>query len=306
MAAGLLVRVAVMRRNLLVLAIVLVGCTRPNPAFDSESDSRASDEVADGTELSEAEGESGEAEGESDEAESSSTQSGDTDLPAAPCEFQPSAGLALGFGDPIHFGGSCPNGVGVWAEVIESSGGMAIVETCGAAGCESCSGGQPLSIAPLLLGDHLPVEPSTCLRIEASVPLGPVGDVCQWGALSLYSGNDGTPYVIAIAQGSEPTMMGLATLTGVIPVPIKVATCDCADIGQVGQVDDCCDQAASPPEFYGYPFGNTLVLPGEELMISLPNQAEADYYFRLFQAERLNTCQGPERALSWAVTAKLP
>jgi hypothetical protein len=166
-----------------------------------------------------------------------------------------------------------------------------------------CSGPHPLSAYPLVITDHIPIAGSSgCLRFQASVSLGASPDVCQWGAISLYEGPEATPYIIAIAHGSEPTPMAMQTLAGLIPDPVKAAVCSC---DEVGQAHDCCYQADSPPEFLAYPWGDDYLLPGDYAMIELPNPlATVDHYFHVYQAQRLNVCETAERSMSWAVKAK--
>lgn len=277
-----------MRRSLLVTAVLLAGCTRPNPAFDKfgESDGEGNDEVVDGS--------------EQDGSESGGSESDERDLPDLPvCEFQPADGLDLKFGDADYFGGTCPLSVDVWVRVVESVGGMAVVETCDPT-CQVCAGPQPLSIYPLIVTDYLPADPLTCSKLETSVSLGAAPDVCQWGALSLFDGVSLTPYVIAVAHASEPTPTGAVALAGLIPDPVKVGNCNCDD---VGQSHDCCYQAETPPEFWAYPWGDLLLQPGDSAPITLANQAGIQHVFEVFQAQRLHDCENPERALSWAVFA---
>ena len=285
--------VSPMPRNSVIVVALLVGCTRPNPAFDDfiASGSDESTSVAEGTSVAEA----------TDQAESGS-ESGVTDLPGT-CDFQPTAGLDLKFGDPSQFGGNCPPTANTWARVIESGGGLATVETCIDPGCVQCGGMHPMSIYPLLVGDYLPGDPPACLKLQASVSLGPAPDICQWGAISLHDALDSTPYVIATAHSSQPTPLGQETLAGSIPEPVEVGNCNCEDIG-LG--NDCCYQANTPPQFWGYPWGDEVLRPGDYGLLPLANQAGLEHYFKVFQAERIYSCEQPELALSWAVVAVFP
>jgi hypothetical protein len=287
--------VVAMRRNLIVTTLLVVGCTRPNPAFDEYLDGTS--ETLDGV----GDGDSGEVgEGGTEVGESGG---GEGDLPDdSVCEYQPSDGLDLRFGDPEYFGGTCPNSVDIWARIPGSGGGPSSVETC-SPGCDQCNGVLPISIEPLSLVDYVPTEEMNCLRIQANGPLGGEPGLCEWATLSLHDGWDDTPYFIAITHGSEPTPMGFATVSGLIPEPIEVASCSC---DAVGQSNECCYEADSPPEFLAYPWDDELLLPGDSAPITIPNQAGADHDFEVFQAERLNACESSGRSLSWAVLADLP
>jgi hypothetical protein len=285
-----------MGRSLLVGTLLLVACTRANPAFDP--DASGSDEVVGDDESSDV-GDATESSEQGESASETETESGASDLPNPACEHQPSAGLNLKFGDPAVLG-TCPVAIDVWARVVES-GGTWVVENCND-GCETCTATYPLSAYPMNLDGHVPGELNSCLRIQASVPLGQGPEACHWGALSIFDGVDFTPYVIAIANGSEPTSLGLQTVGDSIPEPVKVATCSC---DEVDQGHDCCYQSPTPPEFFAYPWDGEFLLPGDFGSISITNPHGLDYVFEVYQAERLNACDAPERSLSWAVSAKL-
>lgn len=280
--------------------LLLVGCTRPNPAFDpdaSSSEGVASNDDDVSTDVADAPDES-----EAESPTESEGESGEADLPAPVCEYQPAAGLNLKFADPVQLG-QCPVGMDVWVSVVET-GGTWIVQNC-ADGCNSCVGAlYPLSAYPLSLDGHVPSEPLSCLRIQAAVPLGAGPEACHWGALSIYDGLDNTPYVIATAQSSEPTTAGLLTLNDLIPDPVKVANCNC---DEVGQGHSCCYEAPSPPEFWGYPWDGGVVLPGQHAELEIQNPQGLGHLFKVIQAQRLYECESQgQLALSWAVVATLP
>lgn len=281
-----------MRRVLLVCCTGLA-CTRLNPAFDEARVSGESgmDSIADTSDSS----------AEASEADGSSTDDGLDDLPStSSCEFEPSEGLALAFSNPSYFGGNCPNGALVAIRVLSGNGGEATLSVCGD-GCLQCSGEHLLSTFPLVVTDHLP-KTDACLMLEASSPLGQDASHCYWGGLSIYDSLNYAPYVIATTHSVEPTAYGTAALGGAIPAPAMAGTCSC---DEVGQADDCCDQAPSPPEFWYYPFANMDVYPGDETPLVVPNLNTAQLHFELFQAELLHSCEIQGLQLSWAVVAEL-
>ncbi|MFO7564944.1 MAG: hypothetical protein R6X02_20030 [Enhygromyxa sp.] len=95
--------------------------------------------------------------------------------------------------------------------------------------------------------------------------------------------------------------MGEQILAELIPAPAKAGTCDCDDIGQG---NNCCYEADGPPEFWYYPFEGSNVFPGDSILLPLANPQVGDYYFELFQAQRIHSCESPNLELSWAVVAK--
>jgi hypothetical protein len=291
-----------MARSLVFFTVVLVtGCMQLNPAFDYD-EGFADDATPDGGSDDVAEGESGDAEAGSEQGEGEGSSSGgDGDLPAEACEYEPSFGLDLAFANPLFFGGDCPDSADLWARIPKSGGGPSMVESC-TPGCEQCSGALPLAIEPLSLSEHLPDDFQTCVRLQV-YDLVDTDEMCEWGAMSVFDGFDDTPYFIGIRGSAEPTPMGLATLAGLIPDPVMVGNCGC---DQVGQDDECCHQAATQPEFWGYPWNDDVVMPGESVEIEIPDDADVDHYFEVFQAQRLNGCDDSERSLSWAVFADMP
>lgn len=284
-----------MRRLALACSLTCLACVRLNPAFDearasesgSETRGDTSDPSDDGTD-------------ESSDTDATS-DTGLDDLPGQPvCELQPSDGLALVFGDPADIGGLCPNGVNAWAKISSAAGGEAMLTVCDDDSCEGCDGEHPLSAFPLIVTEHLP-QVGSCVLVQASTLLAEQPSSCLWGAISVHGPLNGAPYVIATAHSAPPTPYGADILAGVIPEPMKGSNCNCDDIGQG---NECCYQAEGPPEFYYYPFANGDVHPGEFISVQITNQATADYYFELFQAQRINSCEAPDLQLSWAVVAK--
>ncbi|HVI03795.1 MAG TPA: hypothetical protein VM869_34115, partial [Enhygromyxa sp.] len=100
---------------------------------------------------------------------------------------------------------------------------------------------------------------------------------------------------------SEPTPHGAAVLGDAIPEPLKAASCNC---DAVGQGNDCCYQAEAPPEFWYYPFDGQELFPGDYAPLTLSNQAGLQHVFKVYQAERLHSCESHELELSWAVIAQ--
>lgn len=205
-------------------------------------------------------------------------------------------------GDPSDFGGGCPTQVDVWATIGPGAGGEATLLICNTRDCGSgCTNDQPLSAFPLIITNHLPT-PDTCVRVQAGTPHGQDSGACGWGALSIIDPL-GLPYVIATTHSAPLTPHGAQALGQLISPPVKAGSCNCDDIGQG---NDCCYQADGPPEFWYYPFPSDDVFPGGSLLLPpLGDQGIADHYFRLFQAQRIRSCESQALQLSWAVTAKL-
>lgn len=289
-------------RRLVLLCCTCLACTRTNPAFDealanSESGSDERGETSEDPTGAEAEAEA-EAEGEAE----SESEGGLDDLPPElTCEFQPSPGLALAFGDPSYFSNTCPNNVDVWARVTVVEGGEATLAVC-AENCDSCIGEYSLSAYPLDITDYLPGDVDHCLRVQASTPLWQEPNHCYWGAISIHEAFTQVPYVVATAHSTPPTPYGMDLLAELIPEPDKALSCDC---DAVGQANECCYAAPGPPEFWYYPFNGMSLFAGDYAPIELANQAGVQHYFKVFQAERIYTCENTELQLSWAVVAEL-
>jgi hypothetical protein len=259
-------------RRVSLLALLCVACTRDNPAFDLRP-------------LAEEGTEAGSDEGE----------------PVA-CEFQPTDGLSLRVGGLINFGGTCAGGVNAGLKVVSATGGELVAEVC-AHGCEPCYASMlTISAYPLELENYIPMTPGECVSIEAGVSLFEEADACYFGGLTLYEHEPLAPYVIATAHSSEPTPMGAAMLGSSIPAPVKAGTCNCDD---VGQGNDCCYMAASPPEFWAYPLDGMQLFPGDYAPLAVPNQLGLTHVFKPFQAQVLHACEDAQRQLSWAVVAVL-
>lgn len=282
-------------RRLLLVCCTCLACTRENPAFDetltsAESETRGSTDTS--ADTSEAEADTSEAE----------TDTSPDDLPDEPaCEFQPSQGLALRFTDPEFFSGTCPNGVDVLAKINSAAGGEATFSVCGE-GCTGCAGEHQLSAFPMIITDYLPQGLDGCVVLQAANLFGQESSSCVWGAISVHDPLTGSPYVIATTHSSAPTPFATEVLGDLIPAPAKAGNCNCDD---VGQGNDCCYQAEGPPEFWYYPYEGTDLYPGDYAPLTLANQAATQHYFKVYQAERLHSCESHDLQLSWAVIADL-
>lgn len=221
--------------------------------------------------------------------------------PVDSCELAPSAGLRLAFGDPSSFGNTCPNGVSIWARVDVSADDVTAVSVC-QKDCTSCAGIQPIAAAPLVLTDHVPVDTSVCLRVEAEVPLGHDDETCFWGALTVYDAELAVPYLVATAHGSDPTPTGALLVGSEIPTPEPVLACGCDTLRDA---KGCCAGAREPVEFWGYPLDGTTLLPGDSVSVPIAEAQGFEAVFEVFQAHAIPTCEGLELDLSWAVYALL-
>jgi hypothetical protein len=293
MARGYLERVYLwqMHRTLEIgmlglLCLPCMACTRDNPAFD--------------TQLSTTEA-TGPGDGDGD----ASTTLDERDLPSEPaCEFQPRDGLSIVAGGPDDFGGDgagCPIGVTMWMKVVGAQGGVVEVEVC-PEGCQfECTGATlSLSLFPIDVSTHIPAELGKCMALEAGGSLGDDGSACYWGAMTIYDSVTNMPYVIATAHSYEPTPAGIEMLAGAIPMPEKAGTCNCEAIGQG---NDCCYGADTPPSFLGYEFESGPVLPGGSTELTLANSLGIGHTFELQQAQHIHSCESPDVELSWAVLA---
>ena len=298
-----------MRRFALLLSLGCLACTRPNPAFDGLADGTSGDGDGDTTKSttsSNGDGDgdpSGDGDGEPGTSESTGDGDGEppTDFPPDNlCPWQPSPGLALILGNPTNFGGQCPTGIDATVRVEEAIGGAASLGVCNE-DCSECAEGLKLSAFPLSVTNYMPTDADECLVVSAKGSLGGDANGCYWGALSVHDAFSEVPYVIATAHSAPPTPYGQDILAGIIPQPKLAGGCNCEE---VGQANDCC-YVAEPPEFYYYPFNGFDLFGGDYAEFDLAN-FPLGYFFKVFQAERVPSCEGDSLQLSWAVTAALP
>jgi hypothetical protein len=273
-------------RRVLLLCSTCLACTKLNPAFDEVlSDESEADTLTDTA-----------------EADSGTTMEVREDVPTEPaCAFEPTAGLAIRFGDVEYFG-ACPVGVDAWVRVVGVEGGQLSLAMCGQ-GCDNiCTGELPLTAFPLDVTQHIPPDAGdACMILQTSTLLGEDSSTCIYGSFSLHDPTSGNTHVLAISHSASPTSHGAGALGGLIPAPMKAGSCNC---DEVGQSNDCCYQADGPPEFYYYPFDGTQLFPGDYIQVSLANQPAAEHYFHVYQAQHVRGCENPEPQLSWAVKAK--
>lgn len=223
-----------------------------------------------------------------------------TDLPVEPvCALGPSPGASIRLGDPATFGGVCPTGMDIWTTVVSNNGAEIVLDTC-TESCAQCLGSDhPLSVSPLVIGDHLPAE--TCLLLQARSFLQLAEERCHFGALTIHDPLLSSPYVIATTRSSNPTPAAVDLLAGAIADPVKALECDC---DTVGQPTDCCHRADTP-SFWVYTIDGMDVYPGEDAPIEVGDTGGLAHSFRLFQAEQIPTCEDQTLHLSWAVVASL-
>jgi hypothetical protein len=278
-----------------LIGLLCMACTRDNPAFDAQLPAtEATSDPGDG--------DPGEGDGDGD----ASTTLDERDMPSEPaCEFQPRDGIAIRVGSPDDFGGGvCANNVIIWMRILAREGGVVEAEVCPEGCLQQCYGSTlAFSLFPIDVAAHMPADASKCLALETGGLRGSDESGCYWGALTIYDSGTMTPYVIATAHSSEPTPAGIEMLGGVIPPPEKAGTCGCDEIGQG---NDCCYGADTPPEFLQYPFESGPVLPGGSTELSLDNSGPDNlvHEFKLLQAQHIHSCESPDVQLSWAVLAK--
>jgi hypothetical protein len=58
-------------------------------------------------------------------------------------------------------------------------------------------------------------------------------------------------------------------------------------------------------EFWYYPLNGADLYPGNYALLPLANQGNIQHYFKVYQAERLHSCESHDLQLSWAVIAAL-
>lgn len=277
-------------RRVALVGLLCVACTRPNPAFDERP------LADDGT------GEQGDGDGDGDG--DPSTTVGTDDVPPEPpaCEWQPSEGLSLHVGGPENYGGVCAPSVTASGTLVSANGSELVLESC-TPGCVQCFDTTlTISTYPLSLDGHIPPPQGQCLEIEASSPISEEANACYFGALTIYVPNPLVPYVIATTHSHAPTPMGAAMLGGSIPAPKKAGNCNCDD---VGQGNDCCYAAPSPPEFWYYPIEGAQLFPGDYAPLTVPNVFGITHLLKLFQAQLLHSCESHDLQLSWAIVAEL-
>jgi hypothetical protein len=278
--------------RIILIGLLCMACTRDNPAFDGQSS--ATDGTGDA-----GDGDPGDGDGDA------STTLDERDMPDDPaCALQPQDGLAIVVGREQDFGGGCANGVTMWMKVLAVQGGVVEAEVC-PEGCLQCFGSTlSFSLFPIDVSSHIPADPGKCMALETGGPRG--GDVngCYWGALTIYDSETMTPYVIATAHSNAPTPKGIEMLAGAIPTPEKATVCNC---DAIGQGNECCYGADTPPEFLAYPFESGPVLPGGSTEVSLSNSGTDNlvHMFELLQAQDINSCESPDVQLSWAVVAEI-
>jgi hypothetical protein len=277
-----------MHRTILI-GLLCMACTRDNPAFDPSATEATGDPGDD---------DPGDGDGDGD----ASTTLDERDMPSDPaCEFQPRDGLSIQVGRSENFGGQCANGVTTWMRVVAAQGGLLEVEAC-PEGCADCLGSTlSVSLFPIDVAAHIPAEPDKCMVLEASGPRGGDDNGCYWGAMTIYDAETMTPYVIATAHSYEPTPAGIQMLGAAIPMPEKAGVCNC---DAIGQGNECCYGADTPPEFLAYPFESGPVLAGGSTEVDLGNSASFVHMFKLQQAQDIHSCESPDVELSWAVVAE--
>jgi hypothetical protein len=288
-------------RRLAFVCCACLACTRLNPAFDeAEKTSKGGADAAEDT--SDDDSSSDSSSDSNDETDTDQTSdTGFDDMPGSACMFEPTAGLAIKLGSPFG-GNSCPTSFNAWARIGVGDGGEAKISVCNLPGCDGgCTTDLSMSAFPLLITNHLP-SPETCVMIQAGTPLLQEPNACLWGSLSVVSPINSMPFVVAITHSAPLTPQGLEIVGPLIPDPVKAGSCNCDDIGQG---NDCCYQAEGPPDFWYFPFEGANVFPGDVLPISIPNQANLDHRFELYQAQRIRSCESQELQLSWALVAKL-
>lgn len=224
------------------------------------------------------------------------------DVPIArTCELQPALGARIEVMDPTIIGGQCPTMVDLWVQVVSNDGAEVLLDGCTGEGCGNCGPAvelHPLSMEPLMIGDHLP--PGTCLFVQARAPLDHTPDRCRWGALTVL-GEAAIPYVIATTASADPTQAGIEALEGAVPAPIEGTSCSC---DSVGERTDCCHQSQAPAFWY-YPIGDAEVYQGDEpVPVTIESSAGLEYAFHVFQAQQI-PCGDVEPRFSWAAVATL-
>lgn len=294
-----------------VVGSSVLACTMANPAFDSPARDAGGDDsptsgdpaTSDAPKMTSGAGSSSTSRGDDSESTSRPASSGEDDgvtessttgAVDRTCAFAPSDGLALAFGDPSDFGNTCPASVDILARLGPLSAGETTVDSC-LPGCTECDGAHPISALPLSIAEYFPANLDECVRLEAFAPLGDDGEVCYWGALTIYDPATGAPRVIATAQSHPPTPSGSEALGGAIPEPKVAASCECETLDGA---DACCARSAERPEFWAYGVDGQELFAGESAIIEV---GSIQYLFSIFQAESIPTCDGHTLETSWAM-----
>lgn len=299
-------------RTLGLVGVLCLACSRTNPAFDE-----AATEAGEGTKGPDTTGTVALDTGDTTaagttlvdttapgttapELETSATSdTASPDLPIEPvCMHSPTPGLDIQAGDPASFGGVCPSGIFIWTTLVSSDGSGVRLDTCDE-NCSSCSGEtHPVSMFPLDIADHVPMD--RCLMLEVTGLVLEEEGTCHFNALTIHEPEIMEPHVIAISHAATPTTAGLALLDDAIPMPMAGDDCAC---DEVDQATECCETAPSPPTFYFYPVGGEELYAGGDAPVALGLPGGLAHTFRVLQAQDIPTCENQGLQLSWAVLA---
>lgn len=288
-----------MDRSVVAFAVVVLtslACTRPNPAFDTDSQaagSGSSDEL-DGASSSEAADES-EATGASGSSESESGVVVMDMIEDPACAVGHPFGLRIttpfATDPPMCSGELAPTGF-----LVEKNGGLAL-NVC-TLGCAAC--GE--TYYPIALDFDLEPLLGKCVTIEAENPVLD-GDWCSYEALSVFDGVvPGVPYLVA-ANRLAPTGMAIAMLGGwpqlLIDQNMLVvdATCTCSEAG----FDDVCCMGEQTFTNYSFTYQGMTVDVGQSAYVDVDSSVY-DYEFYVAMAQQRAGCtMVPE--LAWKLFA---
>jgi hypothetical protein len=276
-----------MRARLVLLGVIVVaGCTRDNPAFETSS---------------------GETESLTNEAGSEADGDIDTgqEAPDPVCPLAPGQPLLVKLPPAPTCGGDMPEDYDEWVIVVEGVDQNTVrVGTGCAPGCtpDSCAVATPvpLTIEPLPMDVLTPLDSCLHIRARRLAPLNP--ESCEFDVVAIEEmvGQSTVPIVLLRnADGVSLPMDNLVNapqFAAFEPDLIFDDACSCAEFP-----NECCDALAPTTFVFTSEHLPNTVAPGNSpVTVSLDG---LEYEFRPYNAFQPGVCQEPLQ-VSWALTLK--
>lgn len=294
-----------------MLALVVLGCQLPNPAFDSEGgdESEAStDKPVDTESTTEAPLDT------SDTSDPDTTETGED--PICELETRPALRLVYRTGD-----GSCPpvlNEVALRLDVatLNAEPGVATGLKCDDFGCASCPyagyaigapGFEGLAQTWTALAEVAAPEniEGLCVEATATTLVGMADGACIYEAMGIYDNTiEHGPIFIGQINEAPATWVATSVLGQELPTRsvAPIASCSCTDLFSPNdEAVTCCEGVNVEPSVYSLVLRGLELAPGESdtLMIEM-----IEWVFHVRQAQTVATCDnltGKEER-SWALT----
>lgn len=301
------------------LAVVLAGCSSPNPAYDPDA---GAEQGTDGSETPNT----------LDGSEDPSTTNGDgdgdptdttdptdptvstegmeapdpvEDLPSDSCNVPVSAPLKPTFGNPETIEGGCTAEGERLVKVFDNDGTNWLVGLCEGS-CSACSDEQlhPLG-APGLAVPNLVTLPQNqldpvngCLVVEFDSLMATPPSGCVYASISVFQAGDGNLFVPLFAATRDNwglTAGASETLEGWMPTPHVGPACSCDQLDQNGV--SCCGDATTLTT-YGFGIGGLDPIPAGG--VGDVKIGETFYDFHAIQGQSGSSCM-VDFEFSWAL-----